>query len=295
MTDEFKEIEISKIKSLENIRTRIKDADIQELMQNIKQQGLLQPIGIWLTQKGEYIIAYGNRRFVACEKLGWKTITAKILGELTYEDLLIINTSENLHRKEITVAEFGRICHLLEQKGLSKGEISVRLGVTTQKVTLAIDNFNKIPEKHRNDIVFMRDVKKKRLGKIPASIYNNLMSINQELRLTPYDFDKLLGVIKQKELSLSQIKLVGILLKQGSSVEEALNELDNYNIRRISLPINKKVEAEMLKDNKINGQSRISRLFKAILKGEIEGRKKLVFTPKRSKKYNEKKKELSHY
>lgn len=283
MLDEFREVEISNIKSLENIRTRIKDADIQELMQSIKQQGLLEPIGVWQTEKGEYIIAYGNRRFIACEKLGWKTITAKILGELSFEDLLIINTSENLHRKENTVAELGRICHLLEEKGLSKGEIAVRLAIPMQRVVIAINSFEKIPEKHRSDIVFMQGSKRRRMGKIPASIYNILMSINQELRLSTNDFDKLLGVVKQKELSTSQIKLLGVLLKQGSSVAEALKELDNYNVRRISLPISKKVEEKMIEDNKLAGSSKISKLFKLILQGKINGRTDLVFVPKDKK------------
>ena len=55
-------IKISNIHVLENLRTSIdRDQDIEELMQDIKTRGLLQPIG--LSKQGEeYIIVFGHRR-----------------------------------------------------------------------------------------------------------------------------------------------------------------------------------------------------------------------------------------
>ena len=174
--EEFKEIEINKIKDLENIRTRIEEKDIQDLMSNINQHGLLQPIGAWESNE-EYIIAYGNRRLMACKKLGWKKITAKILGELSTSDMLLINASENIHRKDTTVAELGRITDLLCEQGLSIGEVAVRLSIPKSRVDMAYKLYKNIDREHRGDIVFMRPGTKNKVGKIPASSYNHLFSI----------------------------------------------------------------------------------------------------------------------
>lgn len=278
---DFIEVSIKDIQQLENIRTRIKFGEIQELMQNIKQQGLLQPIGVWETPSGEYVIAYGNRRLVACDKLGWRNIPAKLLGELDYEEMLIVNTSENLHRKEITVAEFGRVCDMLKNKGLSKGEIGVRLGVPPKRVDDALNVFKKIPLKHRKDIIFMKGGEKHKLGKVPASLFNRLISLQQEQSLSNPDIDKLIQAVKQQNLSTSQIQVVSALIRDGATINQALKELDKYAIRRITLPVNRKVEKSLLEENKLTSKSgKFAHIFRKIMNGEIRGRKGYVFTGK---------------
>ncbi len=277
MIDTFIEVPISKIESIENIRMNIKERDVSELMQNIKQNGLLQPIGVWETKAGEFIIAFGNRRLMACEKLGWTKITAKILGALTAEELLIINASENLHRKDVTVAELGRIIFLLHEKGLSLGEISVRLGVTRQKVDVSVELFHNIAPEHRKDVVFMKAGTKLKMGKIPATSYNHLFSVRQECGMSKPEFNKLVGVVKKENLSYSQIKVIGILLMEGATLHDTLKTLDKYNMRRINLAINKNVEAALIKKHNIEGQGQLSALFRMILSGEISGTPTLVY------------------
>ena len=255
----------------------IKERDVSELMQNIKQNGLLQPIGVWKTKSGEFIIAFGNRRLIACERLGWKKITAKILGALTAEELLIINTSENLHRKEVTVAELGRIIHLLHEKGLSLGEVSVRLGLSRKKVDISMELFHNIIPEHRKDVVFMRPGTKIKMGKIPATSYNHLFSVRQECHMNKTEFNKLIGVVKKENLSYSQIKVLGILLADGAILHDALKILDKYNMRRINLAINKVVEKALIKKYNIEGGGQLSTLFRKILSGEIRGTPTLVY------------------
>ena len=60
-------------------------------------------------------------------------------------------------------------------------------------------------------------------------------------------------------------------------VDDAIKRLDEFTVRRINLPINKKVEEQMLKENGIEGSAKIQRFFSQILKGEIHGRKDLVY------------------
>lgn len=274
--ERFEEIEISKIKSLENVRTNIKEKEVHELMQSINQQGLLEPIGVYESEGG-YVIAYGNRRLIACEKLGWKKITARIVGELTYEDMLIMNTSENIHRKEVTVAEVGRICELLSEAGLSESEMSIRLGLSSSMVKTALHSYKRIPTEFRKDIVFMKAGQRNKMGKIPASIFNTLITINREFRLGKKEFFDLIKTIKKNDMSSSQIRTLASMLKVGMNLDEALKELDNYIIRRINLPVKKKTEESLLEKHELKGADKVSKLFRKILRGEISGEKSLVY------------------
>lgn len=55
-----------------------KDAEegLEELMANIQQHGLIQPIGIYPIAYKKYRLLFGLRRLLACKRLGMKTIRA---------------------------------------------------------------------------------------------------------------------------------------------------------------------------------------------------------------------------
>jgi ParB family transcriptional regulator, chromosome partitioning protein len=110
----IRDIPISEINRKENIRQIVKDDSISSLMQTIKDNGLLQPIGVKETKQRDYLIVWGNRRLEACTKLGWKTIPAVIFSdadeEMTEEQFFVINAIENLQQRPNTLFELGRIC-----------------------------------------------------------------------------------------------------------------------------------------------------------------------------------------
>lgn len=279
--EEFKEIEVDKIKTLQNIRTRVREKDLHELMDNIKQQGLLQPIGVWKTKKAEYIIAYGNRRLDAVRRLGWKTITCKILGELSIEDLLILNASENIHRKETNLAELGRICNILEDKGLTLSEIAIRLSQPLSKIRMATKIFEKIPAEHRKDIVFMTPGTKAgfREGKIPANVFNVILQMERGYSLDRTNINDLIRAVKTKHLTYSQMMIISVFLRDGMNLKTAIVNLDSYHIRRVNIPVNKKVEAELMEKHNVKT---VYELFIKIMSGKITPPADLVYYTERT-------------
>ena len=103
-------IEISKIKVSDRIR---KDpGDINELANDIKENGLISPIAV--TQDMELLA--GWRRLSACKQLGWTEIEANVM---TVEDALSklkIEISENENRKEFTFSERTRWMDILKNE-----------------------------------------------------------------------------------------------------------------------------------------------------------------------------------
>lgn len=79
---------------------------IDELALSIKKHGLLHPITI-RTKNHSFEIVAGNRRYLACKKLGWRKIPTHIT-ELDDKEAFEIFLIENIHRKQLSPIEEGR-------------------------------------------------------------------------------------------------------------------------------------------------------------------------------------------
>jgi ParB/RepB/Spo0J family partition protein len=284
MVDEFRDIDITKIKSIENVRTNIKDSGIATLMASIKQQGLLEPVGVWYDNKEKtFIIIYGHRRLEACKKLGWKTIIAKVYdGKVGLLETLLMNTSENMHRKDISISELGRMIALLKKKfNMGNEEIAVKLGVSSSVISQAHKIFNShMPLSYRDKIVYTNsptDARKQ--GKIPTSVYTAFLGMRREYNLNVKDSKILLDATVRESLSVSQMKVVGSLLSQGATLKDALRDMGKYNIIRITLAVNTEIEKKLIKESNLTSRATKSELYSKILNGKISGVKNLVFNP----------------
>ena len=93
------------------------------------------------------------------KKLGKKTISAVVLSEkdnLSEKDCALINISENLHRKDVSPFELGRICSWLKKEGMSSPEIGARLSMSKTKVQRSIGLYEmSIPEEEKKNVVYM--------------------------------------------------------------------------------------------------------------------------------------------
>lgn len=92
-------IDIDKIKVSSRIRKDF--GDINELAEDIKKNGLINPPAI----NKDYQLLAGERRLRACKLLGWKQIPVNMIDTDGEEQDLSIEISENEARKEFTMTE----------------------------------------------------------------------------------------------------------------------------------------------------------------------------------------------
>jgi ParB family chromosome partitioning protein len=112
-------------------RHRCDMGDMDALAANIREMGLLQPIGI-----DEYFnLIYGQRRLEACEELGWKKIPCVVVK---LESALAGEYAENEFRKQFTPSERAAIGEAIEAE-LGKRERRGR----PEKSSAIADDFNK--------------------------------------------------------------------------------------------------------------------------------------------------------
>src|SRR6185437_1221126 len=182
---EIKQIPIGNIVQKENVRVRIKEKSFAELMSSIKENGLLQPIGL-VQENKEYIVIYGNRRLEACKKLGWTKIPAVIHSDLEEVDKIIINIVENAQRRDNTLVEVGRVINILYANyNLSLDEISIRIGLPIHQIRSAFNIYTNLPKEiiEQGQVMNMSNSKAKKKEYVSSYVLTTLASLKSELNL----------------------------------------------------------------------------------------------------------------
>jgi ParB family transcriptional regulator, chromosome partitioning protein len=124
----FLEIDLDLIKpNADQPRTRFTEANLEELSQSIRENGIIQPIVI--RRKGnEYEIVAGERRWRASQRAGLQKIPA-IIKEVSDEKLLELALIENIQRQELNAIEEAKAYKkLIDTIGLTQEMVAGRVG-----------------------------------------------------------------------------------------------------------------------------------------------------------------------
>jgi len=80
------------------------DEDMTQLVESIRERGIITPVTLRLKEDGRYEIVSGHRRKRACEIAGIPTVRAEI-KELTRDEAIILMVESNLQRSTILPSE----------------------------------------------------------------------------------------------------------------------------------------------------------------------------------------------
>ena len=105
MSKIIKNIEISSLVPFENHPFKERSGlEQEELLESIKESGLLEPITVRFLSEGKYEIISGHRRVNACKKLGISKIPATI-KELSKDEAIVAMVDSNIHREHLLPSE----------------------------------------------------------------------------------------------------------------------------------------------------------------------------------------------
>lgn len=85
-------------------KVRDDDEDMIQLVESVKQRGIITPITVREKKDGRYEIISGHRRKRACELAGLETVKAEI-KDLTRDEAIILMVESNLQRSTILPSE----------------------------------------------------------------------------------------------------------------------------------------------------------------------------------------------
>ncbi|WP_346355107.1 ParB/RepB/Spo0J family partition protein [Azotosporobacter soli] len=125
---------------------RLFDEDaLNELVQSIRQYGILQPIVVRKTMQGFELVA-GERRWRASQRAGLKEIPA-VVKELTDGEMMEIALIENIQRESLNpIEEAAAYRRLMEEFGLTQEEVARKIGRSRSLIANTVRMLNLSPD-----------------------------------------------------------------------------------------------------------------------------------------------------
>lgn len=263
---EYKDIKLSEIKSFDNSRG---DAgDVHGLMRNIKHYGLLQPVGVVQNGYNAYKLCWGNRRVEACLKLQWNTIPTVILEkEMTELEFDTLNYIENEHRENLSNIDRGRYYYnLMKKYNMTISEVAACLNINENRVKDGLNAFKFTPNEFKNKIAPFMAGRESKKGLIPASYIKTLNTIINRYKLKKEQIEVLYEYARQDDVSTSSLDFVGLFLRMGYKLKEAISMMSKYRKCWFIVPIPKEEINEYLKEH----NTTIKKLGMDMFRGDVK-------------------------
>ena len=224
------EIDINRIQPFQNHPFKVvDDAKMDDLVNSIRQNGVLTPVLVRPTDDGGYEMISGHRRMHAAERAGLATIPA-IIRELTDDDATIVMVEANSQREEILPSEkafaYKMRYEAMKRQGSRNDltsyqvgtklradeELAKELGESKNQVYRFIRLTELIPE-----LLDMVDTKK-----MPLVTAVDISYIDQKVQQYLYEYIKENGMVKSYQVtalrkyledyeSISQSKMITVL------------------------------------------------------------------------------------
>lgn len=220
-------ISISRITPNPNqARKTFYEETITELVESIKEQGLLSPI-IVRPYGDKYQIIAGERRYKAAQQAGLKEVPA-LIKKVSEGEARIISLIENIQREDLN--DIDRASALRELKvnlGLPWDKLAQKLGLTKQRI-LDLVGLLDLPEEIKEDI------RHKKLTEKHGRALRQLLDQSEVLR-------EVVIFVEEKKLTGDEsLNLVrAIKSKPGFTIKDAYNQWKESEPKREKIKINR--------------------------------------------------------
>jgi ParB family chromosome partitioning protein len=127
-------IQLKDIEVREQVRTKFNDESLRELAENIKVNGLIQPL-VLHREESKFVLVCGERRFRAMSLIELPEAPCFILENKTKEELMAIQFSENQAREDLHyIDQADSIYGYQKLTGTSERKITAALGISKSEV-----------------------------------------------------------------------------------------------------------------------------------------------------------------
>lgn len=231
--NEIEEIELYKIEDFQNHPFKIKkDEKMKELVNSIKENGVIFPVIVRKKGEGSYQMISGHRRKRACELVGIDKIKC-IVKDLTDDEATILMVDSNIQREEILPSEkafaykmkFEAMKHQGKRVDLEENLTSDPMGPKLQ-TTEMIGNENRDSQTQVKRYIrltylipeLLKQVDNKRIGFRTAVELSYLSEEKQYVLDNIFEFDDVTP-------SLSQAIRLKKLEQEGNLTEKKIEEI----------------------------------------------------------------------
>ena len=203
---------------------------LSELVDSIREQGILEPLVVAKTPAGYQIIA-GERRWRAAKILGFSKVPV-VIRETTPQGMLEMSIVENVQREDLNPIERALAYkRLIDEFGLGTNEVAKRVGKSAPTVSntirlLSLPDAIKdalvagvITEGHVRPLISLGDVK------LMLDLFKKMLRENSTVRQTEEMARQVKGDIQNKEPRAKMDKMyVAEQEEMSKNVKEALEK-----------------------------------------------------------------------
>ena len=127
-------ISVSEFNVRKDLKAGTEDAGIQDLANSIRENGLNSPVIVRTAPEGRYELIVGQRRFLACRRLGMATIPATIRDDLDDASASVISLIENVQRADMNPMDKARAFQTIHSQYGSDKIVSRKTGVSVPTI-----------------------------------------------------------------------------------------------------------------------------------------------------------------
>jgi ParB family chromosome partitioning protein len=180
-------------------RQSFRDEELEELVESVREKGILTPLLVSKREGGYRLIA-GERRWRAAQKAGLRTVPV-VVRESSPMESLELALIENLHRKDLNpIEEALAYQRLLEDTESTQESVAKRLGKDRTTITNTL-RLLKLPK------VIQQDLVEERLTMGHARVLAGLKNREEQLALRELILKKALSVRQVEALSKGKANL----------------------------------------------------------------------------------------
>lgn len=226
---------------------------LNELVESIKEQGILEPLVVAKTPAGYQLIA-GERRWRAARVIGLEKVPV-VIKDATPREMLEMSIVENVQREDLNPIEKALAYkRLIDEFGLGTNEVAKRVGKSAPAVSntirlLSLPDAIKdalvagvISEGHVRPLVSIGD------QRLMIDLFKKILRENSTVRQTEDMARRAKSEVEKKEPRTKQVRLwVPELDEMAKKIEEKLDSskatiYQSRSIARISIAIKGDVE-----------------------------------------------------
>lgn len=226
---------------------------LEDLSENIKENGILQPLTATKLTNGRYQLIAGHRRLLAASKAGLETVPVIILDK-SQEEVAVLAVIENLQREDLNFFEQAMaIQSLMNNLKLTQVQVGQKLSLSQPAVANKLKLLQFSKEQQTKILAFnLTERHARAVSRLPAEkqdmaldhiIKNNLnvsatdRYINSLLSPTRKHKKKTIINIKDIRIFTNTInKAVKIIQSAGVKADYSTQEDENYIHYQISVP-----------------------------------------------------------
>jgi ParB family chromosome partitioning protein len=193
-------------------RQDISESDLEEMVNSVREKGIITPLLVSRTETGYQLIA-GERRWRAAQKAGLERVPV-VVREVTPYESLELALIENIHRKDLNAVEEALAYkRLLEEAKITQDSLAKRLGKDRTSITNLLRLLN-LPLSIQKDLID---------GRLSMGHARVLVGIGD-----PEQQKGLRDAVIKKGLSVRQTETLAKKRRGPKNLKNKQSELDYY-------------------------------------------------------------------